>query len=288
MYVLIADDTVSGYTSTDSWQPALYDYQLHGANVLWLTFLNPNTMTLPPAMINLAHCRGSGQSGCPMSNQTIIISIGGEAYSNDPWPWLESADAAQSMAGTVSQWPSKYNIDGIDLDLESPAGNSQTQADNLLIFVKTLKQLNPWIIVTLPVYGYPQVTSENYMVNNAFTASGNSLGLVDSVGIMVYQDLQSLQYVKNYENATSQWEGFPITSDVPPAQIFPGIQGSTSSSAIQQMASSVDGQSLGGFMVWFASVWDSTRNKAAFSYGYDDASNSKSDAWAQALEVMEG
>ena len=51
-YVLIADDTVKNYTSTDTWQPELYDYQINGANLLWLTFINPESMPDVPPGIN--------------------------------------------------------------------------------------------------------------------------------------------------------------------------------------------------------------------------------------------
>ncbi len=35
-------------------------------------------------------------------------------------------------------------------------------------------------------------------------------GLVDSIGLMVYEGTQALNYVKNYASGTSQWDGFPI------------------------------------------------------------------------------
>ena len=128
------------------------------------------------------------------------------------------------------------------------------------------------------------------MVNEGFTKDGNSLDLIDSVGLMVYNNLESLQYVKDYGNATSEWDGFPITVDVPYNQILPGIQGSASSSTIQEMANDVKSEGLGGFMVWFASVWDATRNTKAFSYGSDDASRyntTTGSAWAKAMKTMD-
>ena len=49
MYCLIADDTVPNYTSNDTWTPNLYDYQINGANVIFLTFVNPEQMpAIPP------------------------------------------------------------------------------------------------------------------------------------------------------------------------------------------------------------------------------------------------
>merc|ERR1712087_423066 len=122
--------------------------------------------------------------------------------------------------------------------------------------------------------------------------SGGSNDLIDSVGLMVYNGLESLQYVKDYGNATSEWQGFPITVDVPYARILPGIEGSASSTVIAQMASSVKSEGLGGFMVWFASVKDKTRGgRNAFAYGSMDATKAMSDngaAWAAAIKTMNG
>eukprot|EP00483_Globobulimina_turgida_P003032 UN03037 len=148
------------------------------------------------------------------------------------------------------------------------------------------------MLITQPVYGYPQITAENTMVNQGFTASGGYNNLIDSVGIMVYSDLNSLTYVKDYGNATSEWDGFPIPVNVPYSRILTGIQGAASSSPIQSMANSIVPQRLGGFLVWFASVMDKTNGgKNAFSYGYDDATRTMSTtgpAWAKALQTMKG
>ena len=66
-YCLLADDPVAGYNSLSNWQPSLYDYQMQGSNVLWFTFINPQTMEVPPAYQNLALCRNL--PGCPSSSQ---------------------------------------------------------------------------------------------------------------------------------------------------------------------------------------------------------------------------
>eukprot|EP01084_Bolivina_argentea_P041239 76094_1 len=122
--------------------------------------------------------------------------------------------------------------------------------------------------ITQPVDGYPQVTAENTMVNQGFTASGGDNNLIDSVGIMDYSDLNSLLYVKDYANGTAQWDGFPIKVNVPTRKILAGIQGPASSGTISSMASSVVSDQLGGFMVWFGSVMDKTNGgRNAFSYG---------------------
>lgn len=284
-YTLLADNTVSGYTSSDNWQPALYDYQIEGSNVMWFTFIDPNTMAVPPAFANLAKCRG--QSGCPTQDQRVIFSFGGESYSNSVWPWLASQSAAESMAQTVSQWPSQYGCDGIDIDIEGTAGNDPTSATNIMYFVQKLKSLNPNMIITLPVYGFPQVAATDNLVNMAF-APGNNQTYIDSVGIMVYQDTESLTYVSDYADATSKWYGFPITVDVPSKYILAGLQGSASDSVISEMGSSVLSENLGGLMMWFASVWDDTRNQKAFTYGGDDASSAQSSQWQNNMNSING
>jgi len=286
-YCLLADDSEPGYTSYDNWQPSLYDYQTQGSNVLFFTFINPQNMTVPPAYSNLAKCQG--QSGCPTNEQLIIFSIGGASYSDSPWPWLATQSAAESMAIEVSTWPSKYNCDGVDLDIEGTAGGTNTAGDNLIAFAKKLKSINSDIIITQPVYGYPQIDAEIDIVNAAWTTNGQSNGILDSIGIMVYQDLESLQYVKDYANATSEWQGFPITVDVPTQSILTGIQG-TATSAIMEMANDVISENLGGMMVWFGSVYDETHGKNAFSYGSDDATSMQSQTgqdWIDALQLME-
>ena len=65
------------------------------------------------------------------------------------------------------------------------------------------------------------------------------------------------------------------------------------------MANAVVAQSLGGFMVWYASVFDATRNHTALQYPGDwgppgtdddgegsDASTLKSSAWTTAVNLM--
>ena len=46
MYLLLADDTVANYTSSSVWSPELYQYQESGANVVYLTFINPTNMSV--------------------------------------------------------------------------------------------------------------------------------------------------------------------------------------------------------------------------------------------------
>eukprot|EP00755_Sulcionema_specki_P001402 Sspe_Gene.3258::Locus_1067_Transcript_1_1_Confidence_1.000_Length_1065::g.3258::m.3258 len=238
---------------------------------------------VPPAMAALAGCRG--EAGCPSKDAKVILSVGGYSYSMKAWSWLASQEAAEAMAEKVAEWE-KLGVDGIDLDIEGTAGNSPGAAKYIVAFARKLKTLRPNFLVTQPVYGYPQIAAENSMVNNGWDNSSRPTGIVDSIGIMVYQGVGSLQYVKDYANATSQWQGFPIKVDVPKHQILPGIQGSASDAVVMQMAQAVKQQGLGGFMVWFASVEDSTRGRRAFSYSGDDATPAASEAWAKALHTI--
>lgn len=287
LYLLIADDGQTGqganysYQSDTKWVPKLPDY-MDGVNVLWLAFVNPSLMpALPPAMQHIAQHR-------PNPNQKVIASIGGEAYSADAekWPWhfLDSDDAAEAMAAEVVKWKTMYGIDGIDLDIEG-----HQKAQTTLTFARKLKQLDPDFIVTQPVFGYPAVEEEDYMVNQNFGEGNKSA--VDKIGIMVYESTQSLQYVKNYVHGKDQWSGFPIHVDVPSQAVMLGAGGQASAGTIEALAKATHDQNLGGVMVWFASVIDTATGKVANSYGSMDSSV-QSDAtkatWKKALDIMNG
>merc|ERR1712004_932758 len=79
--------------------------------------------------------------------------------------------------------------------------------------------------------------------------------LADSVGLMVYQGTQALNYVKNYATASSQWSGFPIQTDVPKNCILLGAKGAASASTLNTLAkASLDNDYL-GIMVRFGQEW---------------------------------
>ena len=85
---------------------------------------------------------------------------GGEAYSTgtfNPWPWLTSQSAAEEMAERVARWPTEYNCDGIDLDIESGAGDQWNAGPNLVHFIRRLRQLVPNIYIGQPTNGWPGV-----------------------------------------------------------------------------------------------------------------------------------
>jgi hypothetical protein len=44
LYILLADDDEDGYNSKADWEPQLFDWQQEAANVLFFTFIHPDTM----------------------------------------------------------------------------------------------------------------------------------------------------------------------------------------------------------------------------------------------------
>jgi hypothetical protein len=285
MYLLLADDTVENYTSTDAWEPELYQYQKDGAaNVFYLTFINPSNMAVPPSFTSFT-------KNANVNGATVMFAVGGYSYSMhpNPWPFLESVEAAEAMAAQVAQWPSKHGCDGIDLDIETGAGAAPHVGENLAAFVKKLNELNPSMLVTQPVFGFPQVQAESDMVNAAF-GSGADKPRVDAVGIMVYSGTGALQYVKNYAHGTQQWKGFPIHADVPTESIVAGAGGNAAAGDLEKFVAATKGNDgIRGIMVWYASVLDKSTGKAAVQYahGAPDASNKKTTGiWAPALKEM--
>lgn len=268
MYILLADDTEDGFHSdADDWEPLLYPYQQTGANVLFFTFINPETMEVPIAFSKLAATRGKDTEGAVPADTLVLFAIGGYAYSQhpNPWEWLTTKEKAENMAVQVAQWRDDYGIDGIDLDIEEGAGSNNIAGPNMVHFIRKLKSLLPDFIVSQPTYGYPQIQAEIDIINASWNPGGSSNDLADSIGIMTYEGTQSLQYVKNFAEGTSQWEGFPIKVDVPRPAILVGCKGAASSGTISQLAQESVKQDLLGVMVWFCSV----QNGLVYGHGWD-------------------
>ena len=101
----------------------------------------------------------------------------------------------------------KYGCDGIDLDIEEGAGSAADAGPNMVHFVNKLRSLQPEIIIGQPSYGYPAVEAEIDIINESWDKAGNLKDVADSVGIMVYEGTQSLNYVKNFVQGAEQWEG---------------------------------------------------------------------------------
>lgn len=296
MYVLIADDTEKVYTSTHDWTPKLYPYQQTGANVLFLTFLNPSLMpNVPPAMAALAKSRGTGAEGAVPSDTKVIFAIGGKLYSvsQNPWDWLTTRAKAEAMAAEVAQWPAKYGCDGIDLDIEKGAGQASVAGENLVAFVAKLKELAPSMIVTQPVFGSPSsVPAANRMLEASYNASLDSpaQGSVSKVGIMLYSGTEAVKWLEYYvEGCSKHCSKYycPLAACVPSSDMVLGAGGDASAATIEALAGDVNTMGLGGVMVWYASLLDSSTGEVAIQYGNDgDASKEKLDAWEQALKTM--
>jgi hypothetical protein len=285
LYVLLADDSEEGFESEAEWNPELFEWQQVGSNVLFFTFIHPDTMDVPPSFQKLAASRGTDQPGAVPQDTVIMFAIGGYAYSlkPNPWHWLTSKDAAEKMAEKVAKWPEQYGCDGIDLDLEEGAGAKKEAGPNMIHFIRRLKELAPNIIVSQPVYGYPQVQAESDVINASWDTEGNSQGLADSLGLMVYEGTQALNYVKNYANGAGQWQGFPIKVNAPKSTILLGAKGSSSSSTIVKLAKAAVDDDILGIMVWYASV------KNGFDYApFWDASTREDsiDGYKQAMNIF--
>merc|ERR1719400_2844586 len=275
LYVLLADDTETGFETTSDWEPRLFPWQQESSNVLFFTFIHPDSMEAPRAYRKLAATRGTGAPGSVPANTVIIFAIGGYSYSikPNPWHWLTSREAAEEMAVRVAEWPELYGCDGIDLDLEEGAGSNKIAGPNMVHFVRKLKQLNPAMIVSQPTYGYPQVQAEIDVINASWDSDGNSAGVADSIGLMVYQGTTALNYVKNYDNS-KRWQGHPVSAAVPSRAILLGAKGVTSAGDIAGLAAAALDRDLLGIMVWYASVdggfqykqsaqWDPSTSQAA-------------------------
>merc|ERR1712129_310662 len=52
-------------------------------------------------------------------------------------------------------------------------------------FIRKLRELKPDLIISQPVYGFPQVQAETDVINASWDSKGTSANLADSIGLMV-------------------------------------------------------------------------------------------------------
>jgi len=213
-------------------------------------------MDVPPSFQKLAATRGTNAPGAIPAETVILFAIGGYAYSirPNPWHWLTSRQAAEEMAVKVATWPQTYGIDGIDLDIEEGAGSNNIAGPNLVHFIRKLRTLVPNIIIGQPTYGFPQVQAETDVINASWNPDGTSNNLADSIGLMVYEGTQSLNFISNFVNGTSKWEQFPIKTNVPSNVVLLGCKGQASAKTILTLGRETKSRDLLGIMVWYASV----------------------------------
>ena len=245
-----------------------------------------------------------------------------KSYAKDTWAWLVSKERAEAMAAQVAQWPLKYGCDGIDLDIEDPAASGEDAEQNLVYFVSALKRLAPDMIITQPVLGSsaPMVVHDkvdkwdssagtrgpNRLIEAAYTKAadrnaetdrrrnrvtqGAMLGSLSRVGIMVYNQLKSLDFVDTYVHGCSpakcsMWY-CPLKACVPSTDVLIGVQGVANGTVIAQAADEVIRRDLGGMMVWYASLLNAKTGEAGLLYGPEDASAASLAEWSQAVTAM--
>lgn len=109
------------------------------------------------------------------------------------------------MAVEVAKWPEDHGCDGIDLDIETGAGAANGAGANLVVFVNKLKTLKPNMIITQPVFGDPSsVPAANRLIEASYnSAIGGALGMLSTVGIMVYSSTLAENYVRYYVDRKS-------------------------------------------------------------------------------------
>ncbi len=112
-----------------------------------------------------------------------------------------------------------------------------------------------------------QVQAEIDVINASWDDKGNYLNLADSVGLMVYEGTQSLQYVKNYVNGLGQWPGFPVRVNAAADSILLGAKGSASSASLNALADAAVANDYRGIMVWYSSV----KNGFPYAVSWDAA-----------------
>jgi hypothetical protein len=93
MYVLLADDSEDNFHTDADWQPKLLPYQQQGANVLFFTFISPESMSVPKSFANLAATRGTNVEGAVPKDTVILFAIGGYSYSIGMYQYAQSAHA---------------------------------------------------------------------------------------------------------------------------------------------------------------------------------------------------
>merc|ERR1712179_245762 len=168
------------------------------------------------------------------------------------------------------------------------AGARREAGPNMIHFIRKIRDIRkaaglPRMIISQPTYGYPQVQAEIDVINASWDSDGSSSNLADSLGLMVYEGTQALNYVKNYANGSEQWQGFPIKVNAPTNTILLGAKGSSSSTTLVKLANEAVNQDLLGIMVWYSSV------KNGFDYAPNWDASTKTDSilgYKKAMNIL--
>lgn len=193
LYLLLSDRDMwvknnqgQSVPSNQYWTPRVSSW-IHQFNVVFFTFID-HDMKVPPSFES---ARTSGQFA---AGTKIIYSLAGDGYSQDIAAWKSTFSNPKALASQVAQW----KCDGIDIDFENGIGADFAFSANLVIFVQELRRLRPDFIITQAVFGWPQVISQSLLTVKSWTNTAQSNNLLDSVGIMVYENADSLKYVDLY------------------------------------------------------------------------------------------
>ena len=245
---VIDDNNACVNSASQNYTPDLNYKFLSQFNVVWLTFLDYD-MKVPPSFKQIK----------PKLTDTIVLyAIGGQAYSdkaNIPPTWMTDENEGEQMAANVLNNNNDYGsdyCDGIDLDLETPIMNKKLPG--LLSFIRYIRSKKPQWIVTCAVMGsagnylYSKDGSEIYnIIAKTFPLSSNctSENLIDTIGLMQYQGVTSLDYVMD-------WSGNSVSHkscvNVPSNRIIAGLGGQdVTQDYINKICDSKD---VGGFMLW--------------------------------------
>ncbi len=125
--------------------------------------------------------------------------------------------------------------------------------------------------------------AESHVINHSWNKNGDYLGVADSVGLMVYEGTQALNYVKNYNRGSDQWEGFPIKVNAPSNTILLGCKGSSTQGTIETLARAAMDKDLLGIMVWYSSV----KNGFQYAVSWDaQLSDSSKKGYESAMQIF--
>ena len=65
------------------------------------------------------------------------------------------------------------------------------------------------------LFCFIQIRAEIDVINASWDEKGNNKNLADSIGLMVYEGTNSLNYVKNYVAGTSRWDEKTLSLQTP-------------------------------------------------------------------------
>ena len=289
VYLLLADKTqpivnLKGETvmadADADWIPQVGKW-IQQFNVVFFTFLDESLIVPKSYKYTI-----NNRNNIFAPGTKIIFSMGGESYSSgEKWDWLTTKEKAESKAEWIHTNQDYDTCDGIDFDLEPGL------YDGVIHFLRKLRTLKPNWIITVPINGgqrsegnnqsgkftaiactWPAVAYEqNQYLKPLFSMCATSdqyLNLIDTIGIMQYNNDSSLQWIQAWNrddgNKLCDFCGCKSYGDclsactVPQDKILVGLPGDARQDIIDKYVtlSTDKNQSLSnrGYMVWQASA----------------------------------